>query len=69
MERGNDPTLIAAIVAAVAGCLERSPEEVRLVGVRHLGNASAQAGPSLWALAGRQAQMARRLTAGRKESR
>ncbi|MBX5475724.1 MAG: hypothetical protein IRZ18_01190 [Clostridia bacterium] len=52
-----DGRIVAVIVAAIAAAEGVAPEDVRLRAVRP---AQPGAWPSLWALAGRQAQMARR---------
>ncbi len=57
---------MAAVVAAVAACLGRDAREIRVRDVRPLASAGPDAAPGkgalppLWALAGRQAQMAAR---------
>ena len=69
-----DKKTVAAIVAALAAYLEE-PGSYRVVGLRRLGSPAsppgqAGEGPSLWALAGRQAVMAARQgTLARKGSR
>lgn len=61
MTKPIETTVVAAIMAAVAACLDRSPESLR---IRSITPVTA-AGPSLWALAGRMAQMTARRPAGR----
>jgi len=64
--RGRDRLVMAAAVAAIVACLGRDAQEVRVRGVRPLAPAEPDAArgtgalPPLWALAGRQAQMAAR---------
>jgi hypothetical protein len=52
----DEPELVAVITAAIAACMERLPDEIRVRSIRELtGNRP------LWALFGRQRQMQDRL--------
>ncbi len=70
--RGQDRAAVpgpvmAAIVAAIAAVLDR-PAGIQVVSVRPLA-APSGAWPPLWALAGRQAQMAARGGPGRRKGK
>ena len=51
------PELVAAIVAAVAACMDMAPESYRISAIRPAGSTV-----NIWALAGRLDQQAARVT-------
>ncbi|HEX6988697.1 MAG TPA: hypothetical protein VF282_04455 [Bacillota bacterium] len=66
-QRALDPIELAAVVAAVAACMDRAPGDLRVTAVRPVHQ---PVGPTPWTLAGRLHQMdGRRLLQWRRNGR